>query len=113
MSWVKKIEKKKGTKYVKRSTPAKYTPNPHPPSSRPNFTKRGFHRINGHHKGSLPKKQTFSGTLYPPEVSLALRDLADNHFSLQMARIELDCNLKKFAHFFQVRFANFEETAKN
>ena len=68
---------------MKRSTPAKYTLNPHPPSSRPNFTKRRSHRINGHQKGSLPKKQKwereFTGTLHPSEVSLGLRDLADQH----------------------------------
>lgn len=46
---------------MKRSNPAKYTPNPHTPSFRPNFTKRRFHKINGQPKGSLPKKQTWGG----------------------------------------------------
>ena len=65
---------------MKQSTPAKNTLNPHPPPSRPNCTKRRFLRINGHQKCSFPKWEGhFSGTLYPPEVLLALEDLADHH----------------------------------
>ena len=35
-----------------------------------------------------------------------------NHFCPQMARMEMDCNLKKLAIFFRVPTVNFGETAK-